>query len=451
MADGEDVNDELVRTGNVVPADQRPNLRVVAGPRQPGSDDGDGPRLLSDRELLEAELATAAAQGDLDRVEDVSRRLRQMASSGCFARPLRAPEIFAPLPPLSWTVPLVALAPGRVSMVAGYGYSGKTISVQSLALSVAAGLPVWGHMECKPGSVLHFDFEQGHWLTCRRYQRLAHAMGIEAPEELPLEVLVLPELRLVPEAESTWARYCDGQTLIIIDSYRVAASHVDENSSQAREPLDMCSRLSHTTGATILVLHHARKTSKDAAGGVLQSIRGSSGLFDALGSCLVFVGEKGDPPVVHHEKNGITGKTCEPFALKIEDIPSEDDPEAGVLVSMIDLKRLEIVKVQQAERDLMDKIILAVKQTPGLGSKELRKAVGGNATSCDAMRERLEREGWIETRRRARKDAWFVTESGSQMERVQRVRTCPEGPDTIGANVSGAPTPPVGGVGPGTR
>lgn len=372
--------------------------------RQPGEDDDEG--LLRGRELLEAELATAAAQGDYDRAIELARRLKQMGSSGCFERPLNAAEIFAPLPPINWTIERLALAPGRVSMIAGYGYSGKTVSAQSLALSVAAGREVWGEIRAEQGPVLHVDYEQGEHLTRWRYQRLARGLELPDPAELPIETLVMPKLRLVDESEDTWCRYCDGKRLTIIDSYRVAASHVEENSSQAREPLDLASRISIRTGCVILVLHHARKPQRDAPGGAVYTVRGSGSIFDATGSCIVFVGEKGDPPVVHHEKNGVTGNTTEPFALQIRDVAWHDDPLWGLTVQAADLEQLNLLAARTAENELRERVLGYIGEHGGCGTAELRAGVGGNGARVSAIRDRLEREGWIKNHGSGRRDSW---------------------------------------------
>lgn len=45
-------------------------------------------------------------------------------------------RIFEPLAPTPWVVPGLQLGPGRPTLLVGYGSSGKTITAQSLALSV---------------------------------------------------------------------------------------------------------------------------------------------------------------------------------------------------------------------------------------------------------------------------------------------------------------------------
>src|SRR5690606_34423035 len=44
-------------------------------------------------------------------------------------------EIFAPLPPINWLCQDLGLAPGAPAVFGGYGFGGKTMSAQSMALS----------------------------------------------------------------------------------------------------------------------------------------------------------------------------------------------------------------------------------------------------------------------------------------------------------------------------
>lgn len=242
--------------------------------------------------------------------------------------------IFRPLPPVPWAVEGLRLCPGAVSMVAGFGYSGKTVAAQAMAVSIAAGVPVWDRFACRQGRVLHVDYEQGSRLTFERYQRLARGLEIEQRElDGRLRVAVLPTMRLDSvEAEATLSRAAEGCVLGIVDSLRAGAPTLDENASEIRIPLDMLSRVSERTGCAWLVLHHARKPSQDATGGARMSIRGSGALYDACSSVLVFEGRKNEPVLVHHEKDRATGQTLEDFELRIFDRELGGDPRGGLVV-----------------------------------------------------------------------------------------------------------------------
>jgi hypothetical protein len=67
-----------------------------------------------------------------------------------------------------------------VNLIAGYGFTGKTIAAQALALAIASGGRVWDMFAARSGRVLHLDYEQGQRLTNERYQRLARGVASHA-------------------------------------------------------------------------------------------------------------------------------------------------------------------------------------------------------------------------------------------------------------------------------
>jgi hypothetical protein len=249
---------------------------------------------------------------------------------------LSASDIFATLPPINWTCQALDVAPGPPLLVAGYGYSGKTLAAQDLALAVATGGAVWGAFPARPGRVLHLDYEQGMHLTCTRYQRLARARGID-PATLSGRLMLapFPGWYLDGDTNDELLRLCEGVDVVIVDSFRAACPRTEENSSEARVPIDRLTRISEKTGVTGIVIHHARKPSRESSGGARMSIRGSGALYDACGSVLVFSGEKGEPPTVAHEKAKITGRLHPDFCLQIEDVEIDGDPKGGLRVAFL--------------------------------------------------------------------------------------------------------------------
>jgi hypothetical protein len=174
-----------------------------------------------------AEGYAGRSAGDLlARLEASRTRLQQPTDAGIVL--LCGSEIAKPLPELDYLVREVGLVAGGGAphMVAGYGFSGKTLALQALALALAAGRPVWGSYGVgKRRRVLHVDLEQGERLTRGRYQRLALAMGIDLAElGESLEVAVMPAgLTLVPDCEARWLEIMAGRDLVIVDSLRAAS------------------------------------------------------------------------------------------------------------------------------------------------------------------------------------------------------------------------------------
>lgn len=248
---------------------------------------------------------------------------------------LDGPKIGAPLPDLAYLVPELGMVSrsGPPHLVAGYGFSGKTLALQSLALSLVSGLPVWGAYRCSEARVLHVDFEQGERLTRNRYQRLARAMAVELDEVgSALELAVMPRLALTREHAAQWGRLMTGRGLVIIDSLRAATPGLDENDSGIRSALDMLGEVSERTECRALVIHHARKPMDGAADASRYSIRGSSAIYDASDCAYILSANKGEPIRVAHERAKSHGETVPDLALRITDVILGDNPRWGLAV-----------------------------------------------------------------------------------------------------------------------
>ena len=256
-----------------------------------------------------------------------------------------AAKLFTPLPPVDWLCQTLRIAPGAPTLFAGYGYSGKSVALQSLALSVASGTALWGSKAVKRGRVLHLDYEQGLRITARRYQRLAYAEGIDSRSlDGSLECGILPSSRLSLDA-LCWMG--DGRAAVVVDSWRAAHPGVDENSSEVRVTLDVMGSASEKTGCTFLTLHHARKNPPDSKGDGKFSIRGSSGFFDGSQTVYIFDGEEIGAPVVIQIKDRIEGEKMDPFVLRIEDRDAKEG--LSVRSSSIEVRAKDSFEEQAAK------------------------------------------------------------------------------------------------------
>lgn len=311
----------------------------------------------------------------------------------------------AALPELPWLVPALGIAPGPPVMVAGSGYSRKTLALQALALSVASGKPCWGVYGVRQGAVLHIDYEQGRRVTTERYQRLARGMGIELVG-LDLEVAMLPTMHLdSPGAEATLSRACSGKALVLIDSFRAACPGADENSSDMRQHLDMLGRVSERTGATILVIHHMKKPSKEQPGGDKFGIRGSGAIFEACGGVFIFAGEKGKPTTVRHEKERNRGQEVDDFGLDAKDIDCPETGKPGWGLRVVHLEGEQMARRDDADSDrggrlaeTVTRVTNAVFATPGMSKREIRATVKGHSGDIDTAIDVLLRTNKLENR-----------------------------------------------------
>lgn len=292
-------------------------------------------------------------------------------------------DIALPLPPIPWVCHGLRIAPGAPTIVAGYGFSGKTVALQSLALAVATGRDAWGTWSTRRCPVLHVDYEQGRYLTIDRYQRLARGMGVELGAEPSdaLRLAVMPPIWLdEPRARDAWARILDGYGVSLIDSLRAAAPSLDENGSEIRRALDAMTWASEQTGCACLVTHHARKPSEDKGAGsdaAKFSIRGSSGIFDAAGNAFVFGAAKGEPIRVMHEKERYTGRLLDPFGISIE-----DTADGGLVVTHLEPEQVATaVATTRGTRAVAD-----LAQTKALALAAIR---AGRFRSANAVREAI--------------------------------------------------------------
>lgn len=302
-------------------------------------------------------------------------------------------EIFDPVPPVDYLLAQLDLCAGAPAVLAGAAFAGKTLIAQALALSIVSGRAAWGTFPVRRGRVVHLDYEQGARLTRERYQRLARAMGLTRKDVGGLMVRCHPPAKIDGKnAEDSMLRAADGTSLIVIDSFRAAAPTVDENSSSAREPLDMLARVSEQTTCAFLVVHHAKKPSKEGGNSPSSSIRGSSALVDAAGSVLVAQAQRPGLVQLTHVKARTSGRPHRPFPLRIDDVAEDFDERWGLMVALDD--------DEESRDDEGDDLVFEfIGANPGANTREIRAGVEGMANAqIDAAVRNLVLTGRIERR-----------------------------------------------------
>lgn len=319
---------------------------------------------------------------------------------------LATADIFAALPPRKWTVPGLAIGPGRPTLLAAYGFSGKSLAAQQAALAVAAGRRVWEHFASGRGvRVGHLDHEQGEYATRLRYQRLARGHGIAQAElEDRLQVAIFPSVYLNDDdAVDAYARACEGIELVVLDALRGATPGEDENDSKIARCLHNLSRVSENTGTAFLVLHHAGKP-KEGHADARTIPRGSSAIFDACGCVLVLSGDKGAPKLVRQEKTPAesAGGAAEDFYLAVEDVADDADPRAGVKVFYRTKEEVDPPRDGEAEFEtVVRRVLECVQQNPGIAGREaIREILRLNAAKVRAAVDTLLQRGSVENRAR---------------------------------------------------
>lgn len=375
------------------------------------------------RRLIAFCHATAAdGYGLTDAVQIRAKMAIELAASpaGSVLARSEAAELFEPLPPIPWLCESLDLAPGAPALFAGYGYSGKTVACQALAMAVATGRPAWGRYAVQRGKVLHLDYEQGGWLTRKRYQRLARTMGIEREDiEGWLTWASMPPLYLDSEgAETAFAGELRGHALCIVDCLRAGAPGIDENESSSRRVLDMLARVSEKTGCIVVVLHHCRKPAMSDKGGAKMAIRGSGALFDACASVLVLEAEKGEAPIVCHEKARWSGRLEAPFALVVEDTLGPNGEENwGLSVSAHDAESESEKRDDERFSEVCESVLDLVKKNHGCNTSFVVERLKKRKNGVGAALNYLKRNGAITNLSKSdHKAEWYPVDSRGKTE-----------------------------------
>ena len=309
-------------------------------------------------------------------------------------------DIAKPLPPVSYLVDGLRIAKGAPLLMAGPSFIGKTAIAQSMMLSLAAGVPVFGVFRCSPCTVLHVDLEQGRDLTYRRYQRFARGTGVDLLAlEDRLRVAIKPIVRLdSDDAEDVYCRALEGVDFAVIDCLRAAAPTADENSSDVRQWIDLLDRVGEKTGTVVALIHHMKKPSPNAPEGARNAIRGSSAIFDACGAVFAFTGEKGQPARVHHEKERTKGILMEDFGLRIEDVELDGVRDAGLRVVHMEPEQLDAAEVGDPKiANNVERLRAFFRATPlhHGNRKALRSLVGMKGDAFSAALSVLESRGEV--------------------------------------------------------
>lgn len=278
-------------------------------------------------------------------------------------------DIFAPVPPTPWLCRDLAIGPGRPTLVAGYGYSGKTVFLQAMCLAIASGERMLGRFFCQRGRVLHLDYEQGSSATNKRYQRLAFAADVseQALDGRLQTVYFPPHYMSSPGFEDAIAREAEHFDLVAIDSFKAACPDVDEIDSGIRRYLDILTRVSEKTGTSFVVIHHAGKGKSN--GDSREVARGNSSIFDACGTVIVLKGTKPfEPFSVELAKTSASrsGRSEESFFVRLEDVPDDDaaDMQAGLRLVYQTEEQVEEPQTPRQKIDTMADRILTELQKP---------------------------------------------------------------------------------------
>lgn len=273
----------------------------------------------------------------------------------------------SPVGPVNWLVESLEIAPGRTPMLVADSGAGKSWSVQSLALSVASGQPVFGTFACRQGPVLHVAEDSDLEAVKDRYQRLSRGMGLELAE-LDLAVYgrqfrvtnskgqynpeILSNLRALARKHSA--------ALVILDSLATICVGLDENSPEIALPLYG----SRDSDVTFMWTHHT-----PLSGG---RERGSTAIRAAAGAMWYQSVSEDGSRLWENKKfaERTQGKRIEAFRTTWE-----VDGSAARIVVMTDDGP---ARMEERPADRIQKQILAVMAEGKSTKTNILELVGGN-------------------------------------------------------------------------
>lgn len=343
-----------------------------------------------------------------DVMAEAERLVTDAVRTGFGPARLTAEQLFdSPMPDEpDWVIKDLLMAPGRVTLAAGTADAGKTLSWQSIGISVASGAKAWEAFDIqRRGLVVHLNWDQELEATKRRYRRLLRGrdLSVDAVRGY-LEVIDDPAFSLDTDVGIGELRaICRGATLVLVDALTGSLSDVDEKDPAIGRWLRKMGKISEQTGCIIVVIHHAVKPPATKSRGSIDrdavfDIRGSGAIAGASGAQFSHLPIKkgelysvrmGRPPTV-------AKRALDPFALRFLDVKAQDESEDlfgekrparpdGVRVAYVAPDELgELTKKdKKAEADggaafeqFATRVLELIKREPGLSGAHIKERLG---------------------------------------------------------------------------
>jgi hypothetical protein len=290
--------------------------------------------------------------------------------------------------PLPWRCHGFA-ADGYLTTVAGRGGEGKSWLTLALACGVARGANVAG-IDCVQGRALLFDAENGRRLIARRLR------AAQVGPDLAVQPVDAGGLHVIRDID--WFRDVirrEGANLAVFDSLRVLSSGVNENDSDAMEPIITALKLlARETGAAIVLVHHRGRSE-------FSDFRGSSVILDQTDLLFTLGRVAGDPDWRHRRK--VSTVKC-----RIDEEPAprwvsiSADRSRG-LVTIDAAEEFEGGEQERPRDALRENVLDALGGIPR-SARSIAKAVGRRPDDNTVKRvlADLEGEGLVERR----EDGW---------------------------------------------
>lgn len=201
-----------------------------------------------------------------------------------------AAELLAkPEPQIEWLIENIWVDKSR-GLIAGNPGVGKTWLALDMLLSVASGQLCLGKYQAKKGAVLLVEEEASELNLSRRLHCMARARGLAGTDLSNLHLLTR-QFTKIPEDAVELFHLMAGLDikLVVFDSLRRFHGCDENSSSDMQKVLDAFARLSIMTEASIILIHHLAKGSRETDNRpIFERMRGSGDLW-AWRDCIIGV------------------------------------------------------------------------------------------------------------------------------------------------------------------
>lgn len=293
-----------------------------------------------------------------------------------------AADALQPHPPLQYLVDQM-LPLGALGIVYGGPGSLKSMVLADLAVCVAGGIRWLDPLDTDMGQpgvslattqakVLWIDLDNGARRTDIRIGAMLRGHGLD--QNTPIHYVSMP----VPALDASNASIMSNLTkmvirqeyqLILIDNLGLITGDVEENSAKMAHVMGRLRRLTEDTGATVLLIHHQRKSSGGNEGARKgETLRGHSSIEAALDLALLIERKPGEDAVAI-----IPTKVRDYMAHDIigAHFTWEHAEEGRDLWSARFYSKPALKKEEQAMHDLRGVITAICRRQPGIAQNDL--------------------------------------------------------------------------------
>ena len=179
-------------------------------------------------------------------------------------------------------------AAGTVGAIVAPGGTGKSLFAMQLAMQIAGACDWLGLGDLKHGSVAYLAAEDPVEVLHQRLYAMGRRLTQKERKIIAENMLCVPLLGSCPNlCNKKWAddlkKAADGRRLMVLDTLRRFHQAEENSSGEMANVISQMESIAHSTGCSLLFVHHANKVSAASTeGDTQQASRGSSVLVDNI-------------------------------------------------------------------------------------------------------------------------------------------------------------------------